>query len=175
MQNYPQYSSKQKWNHWLTLILIVLTFLLVLFKVTLSHYLGGMFTIYLLHKSFGVLIFVITLWRFTIIKAEGVPNVLPKNQKLQRILSKSIQGFIYIFLIIVPLSGYLMSSRSLNFFCIISIPAIDMSNMFYDFFHIMHKFSSYLLAILLILHIAGALYHYFWIKDKVLQSMLNRN
>ncbi|MFQ1000086.1 cytochrome b [Gilliamella sp. BG6] len=175
MQNYPQYSSKQKWNHWLTLILIVLTFLLVLFKVTLSHYLGGMFTIFLLHKSFGVLIFVITLWRFTIIKAEGVPNVLPKNQKLQRILSTSIQGFIYIFLIIVPLSGYLMSSRSLNFFGIISIPAIDMPNMFYDFFHIMHKFSSYLLAILLILHIAGALYHYFWIKDKVLQSMLNRN
>ncbi|WP_085246574.1 cytochrome b [Gilliamella mensalis] len=175
MQNYPQYSSKQKWIHWSTLLLIVSAFLLMILKVTLSQYLGGMSTIYILHKSFGVLIFVITLCRFVVIKSNGVPEVLPKNQKLQRILSKSTQGLIYIFLIIMPLSGYLMSSRPLNFLGVITIPAIDMPNIYYSFFHITHKVSSYLLVILLILHIAGALYHYFWIRDKVLQSMLSRN
>ncbi|NUF48749.1 cytochrome b [Gilliamella sp. ESL0250] len=175
MQNYPQYSSKQKWIHWLTLILIVLAFLLVKFNVILSRYVGGMFTLYILHKSFGLMIFVITLWRFVVIKKEGVPDVLPKEQKLQRTLSKSVQGFIYISLLIVPASGYLMSSHSLNVFGILSIPALDMPNMYYHFFHTAHKVGSYLLAMLLILHIAGALYHYFWIKDKVLQSMLSRD
>ncbi|OCG21433.1 cytochrome b [Gilliamella sp. App4-10] len=175
MQNYPQYSSKQKWIHWLTVILVVLTFLLMMFKVTLSQYLGGIFTIYVLHKSFGMLIFVITIWRFFVIKRQGVPDGLPRNQKLQRILSKATQGFIYILLIIVPLSGYLMSSRSLNIFGIISIPAIDMPNETYLLFHKIHQVCSYLFLVLLIIHIVGALYHYFWIKDKVLQSMLNRN
>ncbi|MWP49382.1 MULTISPECIES: cytochrome b [unclassified Gilliamella] len=172
MQNYPQYSSKQKWIHWLTLMLIVCTYLLVFLKVTLSPYLGGMFNIYLFHKSFGVLIFGITLWRFIVIKQDGVPDVLPKSQKRQRILSKSVQGFIYILLIIVPLSGYLMSSHPLNFFGVISIPAIDMPNKAYQLFHQAHQVSAYLLIALLIVHIAGALFHYFWIKDKVLQSML---
>ncbi|SCB86814.1 cytochrome b561 [Gilliamella bombicola] len=175
MQNYPQYSSKQKWIHWLTLVLIVFVFLLVTFKVTLSPYLGGMVNVYLLHKSFGVLILGITFWRLVVIKRQGVPDVLPKHHKLQRILSKSIQGVIYLLLMIVPLSGYLMSSRSLNVFGIISIPAIDMPNEAYQAFHQTHTVSAYFLAVLLIVHIAGALFHYFWIKDKVLQSMLSRN
>ena len=68
-----------------------------------------------------------------------------------------------------------MSSRSLNIFGIISLPAIDMTNKMYQFFHVIHKVSSYLLAVLFILHIVGVSYHYFWIKDKVLQSMLKGN
>ncbi|MCX8649678.1 cytochrome b [Gilliamella sp. B2776] len=175
MENYPEYNSKLKWIHWLTFILVFLEFILLIFKVTMSQYLGGMFMVYLFHKSFGVVIFMLTILRFIVIKEDGVPEVLPKKQKLQRILSKSTQGFIYILLIMIPLSGYLMSSRSLNFFGIISIPAIDMSNAMYQLFHILHKVSSYLLIVLLILHIVSALYHYFWIKDKVLQSMLKVN
>ncbi|OCG40582.1 hypothetical protein A9G28_07810 [Gilliamella sp. Fer1-1] len=173
MQNYPHYGRKQKWVHWLTFTLVLLTFLVVIFKGVLSNYLGGMPVIYLLHKSLGILIFVLTLWRFVLIKRDGVPDVLSKDHKLQRVLSKSTQGFIYILLIIVPLSGYLMSCYPLNFLGIISIPAVDLPNQAYQIFHSVHQASSYLLGILLIIHIAGALYHYFVIKDKVLQSMLN--
>lgn len=175
MANYPQYNNKQKWIHWLSFIFVFSAFILLMLKVTLSQYLDSMFTIYLLHKSFGVMILILTIWRFIIIKEEGIHDVFPKNQKLQRILSKSTQGFIYILLIITPISGYLMSSQSLNVFGVISIPAIDMPNSMYQLFHMLHKISAYLLAVLLILHIAGALYHYFWIKDKVLQSMLKEN
>ncbi|OCG25900.1 hypothetical protein A9G45_00600 [Gilliamella sp. HK2] len=173
MQNYPHYGRKQKWVHWLTFTLVLLTFLVVIFKGGLSNYLGGMPVIYLLHKSLGILIFVLTLWRFVLIKRDDVPDVLSKDHKLQRVLSKSTQGFIYILLIIVPLSGYLMSRHPLNFLGIISIPAVDLPNQAYQIFHSVHQASSYLLGILLIIHIAGALYHYFVIKDKVLQSMLN--
>lgn len=175
MENYPEYCSKQKWLHWLTFILVFLEIILLTFEVTLSHYLGGMFMIYLFHKSFGIVILMLTILRFIVIKEYGVPDVLPKDRKLQRILSKSVQGFIYILLIIVPLSGYLMSSRSLNVFGIISIPAIDMTNKMYQLFHLVHNISSFLLATLFILHIVGVSYHFFWMKDKVLQSMLKGN
>lgn len=172
MQDYPQYRSQQKLIHWLSAVLVILAFLLIMFKIILSHFLGGMPNIYLIHKSIGVLVFILTIWRIKVIIQYGIPDVLDKHQRLQRILSKSTQGFIYIFLLIVPLSGYLMSSRPLNVFGLVSIPAIDMPNEFYLFFHSTHLISSYLLAVLILVHILGALYHYFWLKDKVLQSML---
>lgn len=172
MQDYPQYRSQQKLIHWLSAVVVILAFLIIMFKIILSQLLGGMPNIYLLHKSIGVLVFILTIWRIKVIIQYGIPDVLDKHQRLQRILSKSTQGFIYIFLLIVPLSGYLMSSRPLNFFGIISIPAINVPNEFYQFFHTTHLVSSYLLAILIMLHVIGALYHYFWVKDKVLQSML---
>lgn len=172
MQDYPQYRSQQKLIHWLSAVVVILAFLIIMFKIILSQFLGGMPNIYLLHKSIGVLVFILTIWRIKVIIQYGIPDVLDKHQRLQRILSKSTQGFIYIFLLIVPLSGYLMSSRPLNFFGTISIPAINVPNEFYQFFHTTHLVSSYLLAILIMLHVIGALYHYFWVKDKVLQSML---
>lgn len=172
MQDYPQYRSQQKIIHWLSAVVVILAFSTIMFKIILSQFLGGMPNIYLLHKSIGVLVFILTIWRIKVIIQYGIPDVLDKHQRLQRILSKSTQGFIYIFLLIVPLSGYLMSSRPLNFFGMISIPAINVPNEFYQFFHTTHLVSSYLLAILIMLHVIGALYHYFWAKDKVLQSML---
>lgn len=172
MQDYPQYRSQQKLIHWLSAVVVILAFLIIMFKIILSQFLGGMPNIYLLHKSIGVLVFILTIWRIKVIIQYGIPDVLDKHQRLQRILSKSTQGFIYIFLLIVPLSGYLMSSSPLNFFGMISIPAINVPNEFYQFFHTTHLVSSYLLAILIMLHVIGALYHYFWVKDKVLQSML---
>lgn len=174
MQKYPQYNTEQKWNHWLSAIITLIVTIILFIKVPASYVLGGMSHVYLLHKSLGVVIFILTIWRISSIINAGVPDVLPKNQKLQRILSKSVQGLIYILLFILPLSGYLMSSRSLEVFGIISIPAIDMPNDFYTFFHVLHKRCSHVLILLLIVHIAGALYHYFWLKDKVLQSMLTK-
>lgn len=173
MQSYPQYSSKQKWIHWSSALLIVITILLLLAKVTMSNILGGMPIVYLLHKSLGVVVLLLTVWRIIVIRSQGVPDVLPKEQKLKRILSKSTQGIIYLLLIIVPLSGYLMSGRDLNVFGFISIPAIDMPNNLHQLFHTMHLIGSELLVILVLFHILAALYHYFWIKDNVLQSMLN--
>ena len=141
--------------------------LLLLAKVTMSNILGGMPIVYLLHKSLGVVVLLLMIWRIIVIRDQGVPDVLLKEQKLQRILSKSAQGFIYILLLIVPLD--------LNVFGLISILAIDMSNNLHQMFHSMHLITAYALAILVIIHILGALYHYFWLKDKVLQSMLSSN
>ncbi|KFA59200.1 hypothetical protein A9G48_08175 [Gilliamella sp. wkB18] len=172
MQNYPQYSVKQKWIHWLSAICVLMTFLLIAFKGSMSYYLGGMPNIYLLHKSFGIVIVVLTVWRILVVIFESSPNLLSNDNRLLKILSKSVQGFIYIFLLIVPISGYLMSSRDFNVFGVISIPAIDMPNKFYTFFYNTHILTSFIFMILLLLHVIGAMYHYFFLKDKVLQSML---
>ncbi|OCG02977.1 cytochrome b [Gilliamella sp. wkB112] len=172
MQDYPQYSTKQKWLHWSSAVITIIISMIMFVKIQAAFILGGMSHVFLLHKSFGVVIFMLTVWQIVVVIQDKVPDVLANQAKLQRALSKSVQGMLYILLIILPLSGYLMSGHSLNVFGIISIPAIDMPNEFYSFFHALHKSCSYLLVLLLIMHIAGALYHYFCCKDKVLQSML---
>ncbi|WP_392551442.1 cytochrome b [Orbus wheelerorum] len=172
MKNYPQYSTKQKWIHWLTAILVFLVILLPLLKEHLAYYLGGMGNLFTLHKSIGVIIFFLTLWRIIVIIKQGLPKVLPKEEKFQRILSKSVQGIMYLLLLILPLSGYLMSGRSMNFLGLIQIPSINLPNHVHGFFHSVHIVTAYLLIALLCLHIFGAIYHHFWVKDNVLKSML---
>lgn len=172
MKKSPQYSVKQKTIHWLTAILVFIIIVFPLMRTSVAQYVGGMGTLFTIHKSFGVMIFFITLWRIYVIIKQGVPEVLPKDERLQRIVSKSVQGILYLLLLILPLSGYLMSSRPLNFLGIISIPAIEMPNTFYVFFHSVHIITAYALIALIALHMFAALYHHFWVKDKVLKSML---
>lgn len=172
MQNFPHYTTQQKWNHWLTALLIFAVIILPMFKISLSHWLGGMTNVYMLHKSLGTLVLFFTFWRIFFIIKQGVPNTLPKTKKLQRALAKSLQGCIYLLLILLPLSGYLMSSRSLNFFNFINIPAMPLPNYGYVFFHSVHIYGSYLLMVLILMHILAAIYHHWWIKDNVVRSMV---
>lgn len=172
MKNYPQYSAKQKGIHWISAILMLLVIALPLMRVSLAPYLGGMANLFMWHKSLGVVIFLLTLWRIIVIVKDGIPEVLPKHEKLQRIVSKAVQGIIYLLLLILPLSGYLMSSRDLNVFGFISIPAMPLPNEVYGFFHSVHIVTAFMLIALLALHIVGAIYHHAVVKDDVLKSML---
>lgn len=172
MKNYPQYHAKQKWIHWITAILVLIVIVLPFTRATMSQILGGGGNVFVLHKSLGVIIFFITLWRIYLILKLGIPEVLPKHQKLQRILSKSVQGIIYILLLALPLSGYFMGSRAINFLWIFDIPPVSLSASLQGFFHSVHIFSAYGLIALLCLHIFAAIYHHMWVKDAVLKSML---
>ncbi|WP_392559878.1 cytochrome b [Orbus mooreae] len=172
MKNYPQYQPKQKWIHWITALLVLIVIILPLARVTLSQLIGGMANLFVIHKSLGVVIFFLTLWRIYVVIKQGVPEVLPKHEKLQRILSKSVQGLIYILLLILPLSGYLMGSRAIDFLWLITIPPVTLAEGIHSFFHSVHIFSAYALIALLCLHIFAAIYHHIWVKDDVLKAML---
>ena len=172
MRNYPQYTNKQKYLHWFSACLVFIVIALPLYKLYFVNWLGSMANLFSLHKSLGIIILLLTIWRIIVIRKNGVPDVIPREHKLQRILAKSVQGFIYLLLFLLPLSGYLMSSKALDFLGIISIPAVSLPNNGYVIFHLIHNYGSYLLIMFLFLHIIGALFHYFWVKDKVLQSML---
>ncbi|RKS87589.1 cytochrome b561 [Orbus hercynius] len=172
MNNYPTYSSKQKWIHWISAILVLIVITLPLAKDSLSHLFGGKNELFTWHKSLGIIVFCITIWRIYVVIKDGVPEVLPKHERFQRILSKAVQGIIYLLLLILPLSGYLMSGRSIHFLGLISIRNLSLSNDVHRFFHSVHIIGAYLLIALLLLHIAAAIYHHVWVKDNVLKAML---
>lgn len=167
MDHYVRHSTSQIIIHWLTAGFVILAILLPFCRSWFSD-LGLLF---MLHKSIGVVIFILTLIRIIVIVRQGLPDVLGPNHRLQRIISKSVQGFIYIALIIMPISGYLMSSRNIDFFGMFTIPSMSLPEEWQSAMHQLHISAAFILIGLIALHGLAALYHHLWVKDNVLRSM----
>ncbi len=121
--------------------------------------------LYILHKSFGVIIFVLVLIRifFRITKkAPPLPNSMPK---IIQFAAHFVQYLLYLLMILMPISGYLMS----NFY---GFPVIFFSKTLPNIvatnpelgklFGEIHEFLGFSLIAILVLHIAGALKHRFF-------------
>ncbi len=135
------------------------------------------FAIYDLHKSLGamvlVLVFIRIINRF-LHTAPGLPQGLPA---IEKIASHTVHAALYALMIIVPLSGYLMSNSygfPVHFFSI-TLPNLiaakpEMGKIFAE----THEIAAYTLIAAIGLHIGGALKHRFFDKPEndVLKRML---
>ena len=131
---------------------------------------------YMLHKSFGICIFFLMLLRLYFIFCDGRIALPAKSSSFERILSRTVQYSLYLLLILMPLSGWLMSCASdhiPSFFGLFSVPCPglgknhELASLMSNF----HYYFAWIIAGLLLLHVTGGLKHYFWDKDNVLQSM----
>ncbi len=132
------------------------------------------FEIYALHKSFGLLVFFLgiarLLWRFF----SPPPEHLETHAKWEVTLAGAAHFWLYICIIGMPLSGWLMSS-ALEFpvpFFGYSLPWIvgkdmELGMLFGD----VHEILAFTLLFVLALHAAGALKHHVLDKDATLQRM----
>lgn len=79
-------------------------------------------------------------------------------------------------MLIMPLSGLLGSitgGHDVSFFGLFDIPALsNQDKVFSNFCWSTHETCAYLLIACVILHISGALYHHFILKDNVLRRMM---
>ena len=133
--------------------------------------------VYDLHKSFGalvlVLIFIRIINRF-IFKAPALPATLVKWEKIAAHLG---HAGLYLLMIAVPLSGYLMSNSfgyPVHFFGI-ELPFLIEKNLeLGGFFAEAHEISAFSLLGLVAIHVLGALKHRFFDKPEndVLKRML---
>ena len=158
--------------------------LIILSLIGLGIYMTGLskedpsrMDLYNLHKSFGtialILIFLRIINRF-IKPAPKLPNTIAKNEI---ILAHLAHIGLYILMIIVPLSGYLMSN---SFGYPVQIFGFKMPNLMetnFDLgkiFHETHEIAPYVLLVLVIAHIFGAIKHRFFDKPEndVLKRMI---
>lgn len=160
-----KYSLSLRIVHWLTALIIFSLLIIGFYMSGLDFTDSKKETLYILHKSFGVIVFALVLVRIIIrikSKIPPLPNTIPG---LIRILSHIVQYSLYILMILMPISGYLMS----NFygfpviFFNITLPNIvgvntDLGKIFGE----IHEVLGYCLIFALFLHIAGALKHRFF-------------
>ncbi len=170
-----EFGTGRKLFHW-----TILAFLL--FQIPLGLYMTDLplgadkLEKYSLHKSVGMLIFVIAIARLAwaqISKRPPLPSTTPFYEKA---LVKVLQAILYLVVCLMPLSGWIMSSAAgfpVSIFGLFSLPGlIEPNKELVEGFIQMHEVQGWILFGAFGLHFAGALRHHFLLKDDTLKNML---
>ncbi len=128
------------------------------------------------HKSVGITILMLVVvrlaWRWTN-PAPALPSTL---KAYERGLARFTHVALYVLLIAMPLTGWMMSSARnfpVSWFNLVQLPDfVPRSQALYDFMHETHEILAYTLGVVVVLHVLGALKHHFIYKDDVLLRML---
>jgi len=128
------------------------------------------------HKSLGIAIFVLVLFRLAW-RSMNRPPALPDSMpRWERGAAAATHWLLYAFLVLAPLAGWMHASAaglSVNWFGLLQVPDLlpknpDVS----DFLKDLHRGCVALLALLVLVHVAGALRHAFVHCDGIAHRML---
>lgn len=168
------YTATAKWLHWMIAFAIFFLFgtVLLMHMDLPSSYLG---TLYTSHKTAGILVLALTLirigWRYT-----HKPPRLPKDimPKWQVRAAHGAHFLLYALSLLTPIAGWLLSSASpysIKFFGLWTVPKIPVESSSYIFYKEMHEAFGIMIAIILVVHIGGAIMHHFVDRDNILLRM----
>ncbi len=164
MKNTPdRYGLISRALHWSSALLIIGLIAVGWYMTGLADEDPARRGIYNLHKSIGVLTMFLLIARFAWLRvspAPALPSVFaPKEQRV----TKGIQALLYLLMLLVPVSGYLMSTAGgypVPFFGLFNMPAlVGESKALAGFAHEAHAILGYGMLALVALHMAGALKH----------------
>ena len=167
------YGLTAKLFHWsiALLILVLLGFGTYLAEVKISI---AQLYLYGWHKSLGLLTFTLILlrifWRF---RSPTPPPLGEKNWQYS--LAHYLHRFMYVLMVLMPLSGWIASSASgfpISFFGLFPLPLIaPESEQIETVGFEIHGLIGNLLLISIVLHLGGALQRHFVKKDATLKRM----
>lgn len=127
-----------------------------------------------LHKSIGItllgLIVIRILWRIT----HNPPALLTSYKAWERKLSTSAHHLLYLLMIVVPMSGLIMSvagKYGVKWFGLDFIAGIE-NKPIREIFHETHEIAGLIFLAIILLHILGALKHKLIDKDETMNRML---
>lgn len=161
--------------HWVMAILVIGMLCLGLYMTGLSISLEKL-KLYGLHKSFGVLIFMLVIIRLTWRFSSIIPALPFTLATWQKIAAHASHVALYACLLIMPLTGWLMSVTAgipVSFFGLFLLPApFATDHQWHEFFRQIHTWCAFGLIGLICIHVAAALQHHFIYKDTILRRML---
>jgi len=171
------YGIVSRANHWISAFVFIGLIALGIYMHELEDS-PEKFELYNLHKSLGVGIFMLMMLRLVWLKISPNPEQLSKN-KFEHILGHAVKGLLYLAMLGMPISGWLMSNSAghdVVFFNLFPLPNLVGENeMLHEVTEFMHGTFGYLLIAIVLLHIAGALKHHIIYKDETLLRMLGKN
>lgn len=173
--NNSRYTSTAILLHWLMALLICAAFPLGLYMADLKLS-PAKLQLISYHKWVGIVLLLLAvlrlLWRVTH-RPPALPDTLAAWQQRA---SHAVHHLLYLLLLAVPLSGWLMSSAKgfqTVLFGVLPMPDLVSKNK--ELGHLLgsvHESLNYLLLALVVVHIAATLKHRFVDRDAVLERML---
>lgn len=167
-----EYGSVAKGLHWLMAAIILVLIGVGIYMADLPKDTAGQkqyaFQLYDLHKSFGVLALALIVLRLAWLRISPAPAMPAVFETKERAVIKSLQGLLYLLMLVLPISGYLMSNAGghpIHFFGLLEMPAvIGESEGLGEFAHVTHHYAGWAMLIIIVLHMAGAIKNR--LKDK---------
>ena len=170
------YSLSLKVLHWLSAIIIFGLFGLGFWMVELDYYSPYYQSAPALHKSIGICYVLLLFARLTIRAFADIPPVVASHHPVERAISSFVHRFFYFLLLLIVISGYLISTadgRAISVFELFEIPSLGsfVENQ-EDYAGDIHKWLAYGLIALAVIHALAAIKHQFLDKDQTLKRML---
>lgn len=185
MHSQTRYSNVAITLHWLIALGIIVNICLGLYFADLPRSDPNKFLLVQTHKSIGLTVLVLSLLRVGWRLVNPVPPLPASMGPGLKALARTTQFFLYVLIVIIPLSGWaLVSSSPLGlptmYFGVFSWPHIpflaDLTRAqkvpLSHELGAVHVFLAWSAIVLVPIHIAGALYHQFIRRDNVMASML---
>ena len=162
--------------HWLMAVILTGLFFTGLYMTSLDYYDPLYHRLPHWHKSLGVIAISLLLIRLSWNAYSSKPGPLKSHKKTEVLLAHSMQSVIYILIILIVLTGYLISTakgKAIELFNWFNIPAfINIVNgETVDLTGKAHLIIAYLFITLVTLHAIAALKHHFIDKDNTFKRM----
>lgn len=168
------WSPVLKGLHWGIALLVIIMLGGGFFLGDLPESMQG--TAYMMHKSTGLTILLLMLLRLISVWHIGRPGLPESSPRWEKVFSRVVQYGFYVFLILMPLSGWIMSmaaGRTPVVFGLFALPlpGVPLDEKLAHTFKEVHESIAITLLVLLFFHVAGALKHHFINRDNVLRRM----
>jgi len=164
--------------HWVVAIIVINQFILGLWMVDLDYYDAWYRRAPELHKSIGVTLFLIMVFRLIWRWVNKKPQTISGKPWLEKRIVRIVHSILYFLIFFVMLSGYLISTadgRPIEVFGMVNIPAtltgIEKQE---DIAGNVHLILAIALVSLSSFHAMAALKHHFINRDKTLIRMFGR-
>lgn len=178
LRNHERWGPVSQALHWTIALLVVVmaTIGLALDELPRSP---ESFWVYDLHKSIGLLVLVLVVVRLGWRLYAGAPPPVPGLPRVQRIAAGATHGLLYALVLAMPLSGWLYDSasglRPLEWFGQFAVPKLvgpdeDLAGDLHD----LHEGLFTVLVVVVLAHVAAALWHHLFRGDATLARMLPR-
>ncbi|ENF0688004.1 TPA: cytochrome b [Proteus mirabilis] len=162
--------------HWGTALTVYGMFTLGLWMVNLGYYDSWYHSAPEIHKSIGIILFIVLLFRAIWRWISPPPTALSSYSRLTRISAHVAHMLLYLILFAIIISGYLISTadgQPISVFDWFSVPAVftgegEQADLAGD----VHLYLAWAVVVLSLLHATGALKHHFIDKDITLKRML---
>ncbi len=161
--------------HWAMALAFIAMFAVGIYMVELDYYDSWYHRAPELHKSTGILLVFLMLFRFVWNQSQPRPADLSSHKMTNRLAHLGHYSF-YFLVLCLFISGYLISTakgKGIEVFNLFSIPSLLVEDSERgDLGGVIHKILAFGFMGLAVVHAMAALYHHFIIKDFTLQRML---
>ncbi|MES2421284.1 MAG: cytochrome b [Pseudomonadota bacterium] len=167
-----RYSRVAIWLHWTIALLVILNLAVGLLHDSIPMLRAWMGA----HKALGMAALVLSVARLAWRIAHRPPPLPALMPAWEKGLAHAAHALLYVMMIGMPLTGWLMVSGSakrgpFNWFGLFDIPYLPVSTATGHFGHEAHEILGWMMLALVVAHSAAALRHHLLLRDEILARM----